>query len=140
MSKLNKHAVNQSFLLNFKNIAPYLPYGLRIKHVTNGNIFKAEGIHSFYEDGTFIYYWDKNYGTINQSSSYIPILKPLSDLGKEEEFKNYYFSFDEKDGFMIKRINENYTRFEELLFLFENHFDVFGLIQKGLAISIHDVE
>lgn len=25
------------------------------------------------------------------------------------------------------------------IFLLENHFDVFGLIEKGLAISIHDV-
>jgi len=64
----------------------------------------------------------------------------LSEINSKEYSKfreNYYIDFDNTEGLMVKRINETYTRLNELDYLFENHFDVFGLIEKGLAININ---
>ena len=41
---------------------------------------------------------------------------------------------------MVKRRNETFTRLNELNYLFENHFDVYGLIEKGLAIDINTLK
>lgn len=33
-----------------------------------------------------------------------------------------------------------YLPYECVEYMFKNHYDVFGLIEQGLAVSIHDVE
>lgn len=66
------------------------------------------------------------------------ILRPISELEKDKKFSELYFSFYcTTEGLMLKRKNETYTRLEELFYLFENHYDVFGLIEKGLAVDIN---
>ena len=45
----------------------------------------------------------------------------------------FYFLGDEKDSIEINQL----TYFE---YLFENHYDVYGLIEKGLAIDINTIE
>lgn len=69
-----------------------------------------------------------------------PILKPLTDITEEEyvildgchNFSSMRFSDLEKDPTRYP-----YTIVQKLI---EWHYDVFGLIEKGLAISVHDVE
>lgn len=97
------------------------------------------------------------YGDIQ---SFKPILRPLSDLTKEikngtikfipaevlfsvdnselEEFRTYgkipeYW----KDSLKVKPL---YYDFYQVQLLFEWHFDVFGLIEKGLAIDINNLK
>ena len=66
------------------------------------------------------------------------ILRPMEDLKYYVDFLNtYYVDFDKSEGCLVKRKNENFTRLNELDFLFKNHFDVFGLIEKGLAVGIN---
>jgi hypothetical protein len=57
--------------------------------------------------------------------------------------KSFVFGYNESFGFyIINRFNEKQNVKNQIdLFqkLFELHFDVFGLIEQGLAISIHEV-
>lgn len=90
-----------------------------------------------------------------------PILRPLSDLTKEIEVNGEKFVPLEKlfgtsvimAGFLpcINTFNDNfelsvskgtktlYATLPQYEKLFEWHFDNYGLIEKGLAISIHDL-
>ena len=86
-----------------------------------------------------------------------PILRPLSDLSKEIEVNGEKF----KPSFVLSRDYKNAEEFIHLIItekeedyykdilshmplciaqkLFEYHFDVFGLIEKKLAIDINTI-
>ena len=82
----------------------------------------------------------------------IPILTPISDLNKEIEIGKKFLPIDfiknrcsSESEFknLLAIIDRN--RFKELPYwllshLFEWHFDVFGLIEKGLAIDINTLK
>jgi len=120
-------------------LANYLPYGLKIKiDNDSGVIFTMSGIDCLLNSISY------SKGLWYESSSRIehckPILRPISDLEKDKKFTDmYYVSKSKTEGLMVKRINENYTRLRELDFLYRNHYDVYDLISKGLAISVYDV-
>lgn len=137
---------NRIMKLELKHLAPYLPYGLK-------------GLKRF-KDTDLINELDV--GRLNgwlEPYSYKPILRPLSDLIKEvnsflsvpyldlmndlhSDLKVYLE--DNGELFIIDKCNLNmfhisYTRvFDD--FLLEHHFDVFGLIEKGLAIDINTLK
>lgn len=98
-----------------------------------------------------------------------PILRPLSDLkediwkekvqrlydcdvtfseydsgnNKKEDFTlaiTYKMMGDVFTDIIVNRSMVEGTRYKTVLFLFQNHFDVFGLIEKGLAINKNDIE
>ncbi len=129
-----------------KHLAPYLPYRLKVEKL-NGNIVTMTT--------PFIDYCLKETK---------PILRPLSDLTKEiehngEKFKpvqwfrkhNHWLSWalinseliggaydiEENKGWAFDTHNRKTV--QDMVFitnkLFEWHFDVFGLIPKGLAIK-----
>lgn len=116
--------------LELKHLAPYLPYGLKY-------IYK--GIE-----------WDLTHlETSTKDREYKPILRPLSDLTKEIEVNGEKFvPFDYISDYNPNTkeiypcvimddgiIEMHYWKdFEKL---FEWHFDVFGLIDAGLAIDIN---
>ena len=115
--------------LEVKHIAPYLPYGLKII-VVGFNIPN---------------------GIINLTPAYLadtkgvkPILHPLSDL-TNSPYRDCLWLEDES----INYINEYYTTprvllcnidGEFLMYLIENKFDIFGLIEEGLAIDVNELE
>ena len=75
-----------------------------------------------------------------------PILRPLSDL-KEGDFGEYlieeFYTLDfEKQILRILEDNRWVNQCDYLLIqlLIENHYDVFGLIDKGLAIDINTIK
>ena len=124
--------------LELNHLAPYLPYNLQIcfdgenPHL-NWNIMKCS--HLAFES--------ENY----KDFRFKPILRPLSDLIKEievngEKFKpienipntdvlNWYCNLLNING------NMTLTTFFKLT---EWHFDVFGLIENGLAIDINTIK
>lgn len=136
--------------LTIKELAPYLPYGLKI----------------FSEDGnSYDVITDIQIAHIikhNRIGEVKPILRPLSDLTKEikvngEKFvpieyfelgDDYNESVDYgngnikligllKDMAKYNFIDSNYMPYYVVQKLFEWHFDVFGLIEKRLAIDIN---
>lgn len=132
--------------LNIKHIAPYLPYGLKVNR--NGTDWSYE-LESCNKDGvitdtSFQHYWE--YEVIK------PILRPLSDLYKEITHNGKTFipyreldweSYDDEIGYIVSaeygenpRVAINVLDFiDDYYKLLEWHFDVFGLIDKGLAID-----
>ena len=102
-------------------------------------------------------------GFLNRNENYLLsqnpfkiILKPISDLSLlvVEEFEKYdgkkngkandeiITLFCEENGVdeNIENIELKSLPYECIEFMFKNHYDFFGLIEKGLAISEHDVE
>ena len=67
------------------------------------------------------------------------ILKPLTDYSEileiTDEMTDFEISMIDENPDLIKRIS-----YEAIEKMFKHHIDIFGLIEKGLAISIHDVE
>tara|TARA_R110000796_G_scaffold97429_2_gene204439 strand:- start:16650 stop:17108 length:459 start_codon:yes stop_codon:yes gene_type:complete len=149
--------------LELKHLAPYLPYGLKI---SNDNIstkskdilLKAltkEKEHHYY--ATLVCNGDlkccnscnseteKTREIYAQIWTIKPILRPLSDLLKNE-FENVYKNqidyesiehLSELDCESFLTCNFSYEFWQSL---FKNHFDVFGLIEKGLAIDINTIK
>jgi hypothetical protein len=131
--------------LDLKHLAPYLPYGLDVKTDKYGvtKLLAVSKIHLYID---FLYY-RISYDKVK------PILRPLSNfgdsddtrkvhefigLGKWCDFYDEYFRvwFDDLENVDKLILQAPYEIFNYFL---ANHFDVFGLIEQGLAISIHDL-
>lgn len=144
--------------LELKHLAPYLPYDLKFKAVYKASfnidpdIVEIETLSC----SNINIFFRKRYGL----KSAKPILRPLSDLTKEIEFNNNTFvpaillwqlSAKEEDDFELygdipelwkNALKLNFERdFDYWIMtnLFKMHFDVFGLIEKGLAIDINQL-
>jgi hypothetical protein len=147
--------------LELKHLAPYLPYGLKVQGVkhrekfNNSSNYLLNGLalqdcgnakYEFIHKGELIFAMvsDKNWK---------PILRPLSDLTKEITVNGEDFVPYEHHIFIEAMTANEYLEYlceakadlseDRLLpysivhLLFEWHFDVFGLIDKGLAIDIN---
>lgn len=144
--------------LKLEHLAPYLPYDLKITHVGQPEVMYTMNtiINScFIGDHSNL---DDEYNT----KLYLikPILRPLSDLTKEIEVNGKKFvpaeylwmcDIAEWKSFEIYGKIPDYwdacmkvipyeTEYRTMQKLFKMHFDVFGLIEKGLAIDINDVK
>ena len=111
--------------LELKHIAPYLPYELKMI----GKVGQTE---------------DLNVRNIVHALQYWkPILRPLSDLIKEIQIAEYYMTYKEH----LKRLYPSETiglnpatwSHRSVCWLFEYHFDLFGLIEKCLAVDINSL-
>jgi hypothetical protein len=118
--------------LELKHLAPYLPYGLRIK---GKNLNPTTLNHDCLD-------WVLN-------RHYKPILRPLTDLTKEIEVNGEKFVSINKFGlvanednmkFIITKVERQYMSYLEMQYLIKWHFDVFGLIPESLAIDINTLK
>jgi hypothetical protein len=125
--------------LELKHLAPYLPYGLKIK--TNNQIRTLSiGILTTTENSL---------SNIIYGIGHKPILRPLSDLTKEVEVNGEKLVpidklaiqlFDTETQKIILKGEINGIPYWVMQKLFEWHFDVFGLIEEGLAIDINTLK
>lgn len=129
--------------LELKHIAPYLPYGLKCQTLDRGKTVISE-LNAAYSDNSYTFMniveSEKGFDDIK------PILKSMNNLNNTyiNELAKYIVSIDEKytielATILIKAYKPNplgmpYIVIQKLL---EWHFDVFGLIEKGLAIDIN---
>tara|TARA_R110000822_G_scaffold185428_1_gene324573 strand:- start:75 stop:497 length:423 start_codon:yes stop_codon:yes gene_type:complete len=138
--------------LELKDLAPYLPYGLKIKTNNQIRVMSVAVLTTT----------ENSISNIIYGVGHKPILRPLSDLTKEINIDGDYFipiyllkniryefesdlsfGFDpQSDGYTC-HCSSQYLEFSEYYEinskLFEWHFDVFGLIEKGLAIDINTI-
>jgi len=133
--------------LELKHLSPYLPYGLSVKCMgeymedsdednPTPKLFELIGLLknkasvSFHGNKEVFHYEDL-----------FPILRPLSDLTKEIEIDGKRFVSNQylKDNYIGEMMHTNLASWSHRVVskLFEWHFDVFGLIEKGLAIDIN---
>ena len=123
--------------LELKHLAPYLSYGLKI--------------HSMYKvkDSSPIIFEMKtdNIDIVISHDSRKPILRPLSDLVKVIEidggmFTPIYHNAFHEDKYNLGEYMNGFSHYKSIKYgiierLLEWHFDVFGLIEKGIAIDIN---
>ena len=133
--------------LQFTDLAPYFPYGLlvRYKEGVHFGICEISGLDLLGVKILGIDIWVL-------FTNLKPILRPFSDLTNEIEINGKKFVaknvLDEThisnwSYGNIKNVNSEMLKDAPFWFvekLIEWQFDVFGLIDNGLAISIHDVE
>jgi len=138
--------------LELKHLACYLPYELKM--------------HQENLTGTKSYSWKLLPEHIDDALAFQnkPILRPLSDLTDEvlkEMFNDQDLDISRmkyaivcnyqlmgewfKETIVLRKVfNDDYAAFTMsgwlLMKLFENHLDVFGLIEKGLAIDINTLK
>jgi hypothetical protein len=62
-----------------------------------------------------------------------PILRPLSDLTKRDAREHNY----PDEGHLERSLLKGHASYEVWIEYVKEHFDVFGLIEKGLAIDIN---
>jgi hypothetical protein len=124
--------------LELKHLAPYLPYGLQLQ--LHGDFPIREGekniIHKIYEMKPSHIPKALEWETIK------PILRPLSDLTKEYPINNIKEGgfLDAEDVDYIQQKPRGHYKLYQAMYLFGHHFDVFGLIEAGLAIDINTIE
>ena len=151
--------------LTTKELAPYLPYGL-----------KVIGFNNYINKDMVCDLTDRNLWTHIESQSK-PLLRPLSSLTEEEEWKRkllsflsdgrsdnydssieirtkpnqitfkirmyYYRGLNNSELFeytVYKDLDKRFTKYSLIEWAIENHFDVFGLIDRGLALPIDGKE
>jgi len=126
--------------LQLKHLAGYLPYGLKVMRPDNKTILELSG-----SQGSLLIFSEGTYGQIGNKGNK-PILRPLSDLTKEikvngekyrpidELWKYHNFSYLNLGEIKTDPTRYPYTIVEKLL---EWHFDIYGLIENGLAIDIN---
>ena len=134
--------------LELKHLAPYLPYGLKAMDLDNGSVRTVTLLHFTYDMETVGHNHLIYEGLLLKKHQ--PILKPLSDLDSgnveglfysEWLIEKYHTIGIENQ---INRIEDdirwiNYCDYILIQHLLEWHFDVFGLIEKGLAIDINTI-
>ena len=134
-----KNLKNNNMKIELKHLAPYLPYGLKCKSTT---ILFGEEDNGVYEMGLI-----SMRGVLKGTGK--PILRPLSDLKENLELKENLYKSHKINMYWHKwEALENKNNYKELEYLpkcifdmlVENHFDVFGLIEKGLAIDINTIK
>jgi hypothetical protein len=117
--------------LELKHLAPYLPYGLNGIH--------QDRIIDLNPNNLWVF-------TLNAK----PILRPLSDLDLDlwniinDVDGEYYLQLDNGNVFLTDTCDLNLFEISRTINvlnqLFKNHFDVFGLIKRGLAIDINTID
>lgn len=141
--------------LTLKELAGYLPYGLKIRMNNTCNVYKVNGLKRV--DGMIKILLFQSIDLYTDECK--PILRPLYDLTKEIEVNGKKFvpcdilfsidSFDIIAGYNSKKYAEEFISSKNIMdicydYVFwqklqELHFDIHGLIERGLAININDL-
>ena len=106
--------------LELRHLAPYLPYELRYANTKNDKIYTMKSV----SNGINIV--DFGWGDAMEIEEVKPILRPLSELDVDGEVNT-----PEE----LSKCCWSYTQS-----LIAEHYDVFGLIPKGLAVDINTLK
>jgi hypothetical protein len=134
--------------LELKHLAPYLPYGLKIKWK---DIYEMISLRSNERCQLVDKFSDEVYGV--KLLHIKPILRPLSELDKliEVNFEMLNSGLHDVeliDLFCCENTNTdeplvdldlNKLPYECIEYMFRNHYDFFGLIPAELAIDINTI-
>lgn len=124
--------------LELKHLAPYLPYkvGIEIFNYKRDYVgVRYSTINGFYmiKDEVHVNYVGGSTG--KSFTEFKPILRPLSDID-DDLFEEIGFA-DEED--FKESVENGDILYNNQIKLISMHFDVFGLIDAGLAIDINTI-
>lgn len=131
--------------LTIQELAAYLPYDLRVKHTVNYNGFAKDAFVSLetlseecaaFSDFSCDWFFDSD----ENECDIKPILYPLSSLTKEIEHKGEKFVPIEKMkelglGSLPRSLDYRWLYYHQAQKLLEWKFDIFGLLDRGLAVD-----
>lgn len=134
--------------LTSEHLAPYLPYKLKVS--VKSSLYPTPVLTGFNRGQAYFNY----HGTYVSFTigDFKPILRPLSDLEKEEWYNNFvFFYFDtlhvDRDSYgSLDDCLEYATSpiefcpYSIYMWLIKNHFDIFDLIKQELAIDINTIK
>lgn len=118
--------------LELKHLAPYLPYELQIGWLSEKEegVFNTDSVVKMEMTADNIIYFSNN----NNNTK--PLFMPLSAFNNSEADTEI---FNRAGAYTSVILNDiSILPYFEVEILFKYHFDVFGLIEKGLAISMID--
>ena len=119
--------------LELKHLAAYLPYRLKVKTQKSKDYFVV-GVHENRIDLNHEKYLSCS---IYLDNEILPILKPMSTLPNEIDKISPTPNFFNIDYLINTPLACSYEVVEKLL---ELHYDVFGLIEAGLAVDINSLK
>lgn len=121
--------------LELKHLFPYLPFAIKLYYEHTKKIGQVSNIYNIgegYDNDDIKISIDG--GSDEHIWMYKPILKPLEDLEKEV-LMDFNFIREPKSGTDVM-----FYSYEFAQYCFANHYDVFGLIEKKLAIDINKIK
>lgn len=120
--------------LELKYIAPYLPYGLGLYYNDTKKVYPLV-VHN----STCSMQGGFNINEVINEPLLKPILRPMSDLNIKS-LPNIPEPKNMSPAVIFNDRTIEMCYWQEYEFLFKHHFDVFGLIEEGLAIDINTIE
>jgi hypothetical protein len=124
--------------LEIHHIIPYIPFKLEAEML----MYKNDYVGKKYDIVTGINQWDKSgelwsLSTVGGSKPSIkdikPLLKPLEDLLDSSILLKCYFKSNSE---IINRVETNTLPYHMSIILIKNKYDIFNLIDSGLAHNI----
>lgn len=125
---------DKELLLRYLSMA--LPYGVVIKITSDGGMLEVS--HNMRLDAELLA------DLLHTEDDFKPYLRPMSSMTDEEDKKRIQLGIwksNQYDGQIIGIFQDisycSPQNFQNaLVWLLQNHFDIFGLIPKGLAIEV----
>ena len=134
--------------LETKHLSAYLPYNLKCEILNSGHEKEVGEMIAVYDDSSACF------GNIVESEKGFKYIKPI--LRDMSTFESYFSKIFETDNDVKEYLNEGFitidntfVNIEDMLtykaecmpygvvqLALKHHFDIFGLIEKGLAIDI----
>ena len=134
--------------LELKHLAPYLPYDLKVMDLYDNKERFFVGYSINHTEQVKISVYKNLLSTGRLSSEVKPILRPLSDLKTIEKEIKLVDSYWYVDDYLTEKCTVDkiyplhvieFIPYAIMQVLLKYHFDVFGLIEKGLAIDINTI-
>ena len=140
--------------LEIKHLAPYLQYYLKLQYIIRGEVVKT-GVMRSINHNPFETHPTKislDFGEEEHIWMFKPIFRPIQEV--EQYFEDLYGRLENQDvtdyfdaDFLASHDNIEISEIQLLepeqipygtiQVLLKHHFDIFGLIEKGLAIDIN---
>lgn len=120
--------------LEVKHLAPYLPYGLKLQYIIRGKVEKTGIMKTIIHNDSETHPTKIaiDFSDVEHIWMFKPILKPMSSLNNVDIVRLKLFTESDKQYLIDNPLNCDY---DDLQYLFSEHYDVFGLIDIGLADS-----
>lgn len=121
--------------LTMEHLSCYQPHKLQCQ-VTDGKITKVATLNGLYDDGSCVFYdlveSEKGFKDVK------PLLLPLSELTKVQFTEMGWVNEPNGCSFtdlIIEYADNEKLDMKDVKYLCQQHFDVFGLIEAGLALN-----
>jgi hypothetical protein len=133
-----------SMNLRLQYVSPYFPYQLNVKDLSTNQIGELFSISiGKYEQNTFVELHLLSGGRILNFKDCELMLRPLSNYSDINAEAMIDLNCDvstqiELNEFAIGYTSLNGLTYSTYILCLKNHIDIFGLIEKGLAVPIKD--